>query len=379
MPSTRDADGLPRRDYVVLPLLSLATILFLLIVSEAGARVFWPQAEEDSCLIRSSVGLRFRPNCTSILKAAEGSWTTDRYNECGYRTTSPCGPKPAGTLRVVLLGSSTTHGLFIPYEQTFAAQMGNSVARDLKRPVQIENLGVPGLFSPLECYRRLNEAIGLEPDAVVFSVAPDDLENRMDPGQLAQRDDPAPHFTRPAIIRDRTAWQRLHMLLLQETSVQVAQHYLFQNTDTFLRIYLAYGDKGGFLRQPFPPGWEARFADLQTLVDEMAERLRSRGIPLVLVALPSRVEAALLMPQRRRPRVDAFAFGNRIQRMAEESGATYIDLMHPFSQLPRPEDLYFVVNSHLTGEGQGEVARQLTPAVERILIARLGASHGETE
>jgi hypothetical protein len=367
---TIDAPRLSRRDYIVLPLLSLITIGFLVTACEVGARIIRPRVEEDSCLVRSSIGVRFRPNCTSPLKAAEGPWTTDHYNECGYRTMAHCGPKPAGTVRIVLLGSSMTHGSYVPYDETFAARMGDALARDLKRPAEIENLGV-FRFDPLDCYRRLGEAMKLDPDAVVFPVAPTDLQDRINPKLFAQRDDPGVAYIRPPSSNNMTALQHLSFRLRNDyTSVLLAQYFLFRNTDTFIQHFLAYGEVTDYLRQPFTPAWEARFADLQTLVDEMAERLRARGIPLVLVALPSRVEAALLQPQRRQPRVDAFAFGNRLQRIAGQSGASYVDLVHPFSKLPRPESLYFVVNSHLTAEGHAAVARQLSPAVERVVASR---------
>ena len=106
----------------------------------------------------------------------------------------------------------------------------------------------------------------------------------------------------------------------------MAQHFLFQNRDTFLKLYLQYGDKADFLRQPFTPAWQQRFDNLSVIICDMANKFRQAGVPLVVAAVPSRAEAALLslripLP----PHVDPFAFGREINRITTTSGAKYLD------------------------------------------------------
>ncbi|HEX4809439.1 MAG TPA: hypothetical protein VH325_10940, partial [Bryobacteraceae bacterium] len=109
-------DRLPARDYILLPLLSLCTVVLMLGASELAARLIWPVRDFDSCLVYNpSVGGRFKPNCTSITKNAESGWVVNKYNECGYRSAAPCDVKPAGAVRVVVVGSSFTQGDFVPY------------------------------------------------------------------------------------------------------------------------------------------------------------------------------------------------------------------------------------------------------------------------
>src|ERR1700733_9444277 len=85
---------LPRRDLVILPLLSILTIAFLLVGSEVGARHFFPEsAGGDPCRVSDpTIGFKYRPNCTSRVKSAEGPWVMNHYNDCGYRTQQSCGP-----------------------------------------------------------------------------------------------------------------------------------------------------------------------------------------------------------------------------------------------------------------------------------------------
>lgn len=59
----------------------------------------------DSCRVAdANIGFANRPGCISRMKNAESSWETNQYNDCGYRTKESCGPKPAGTIRVALVG-----------------------------------------------------------------------------------------------------------------------------------------------------------------------------------------------------------------------------------------------------------------------------------
>ncbi len=365
------SESLPRRDYLILPLLSIVTILLLFGTAEGGARILWPQREFDDCLNYSIVDPRYRPNCTSQAKDAEDPKVTYHYNECGYRTAANCGPKRQGTARIVLLGSSNTQGQYVPYDEIFATRTGNSVARDLQRVVEIENISAP-YVSPLICYRRISEVTLLEPDLVVLSLAPGDLWWKIDPELLIQSHSPSVHINQLSTAgKDFSFLPNFPEVLVNHlTAVKMTQHYLFQDTDFFIRVSLAGGDRLGYLQRSFAPSCEARFSDLKTLVVEMAAKLRARQIPLLVVAIPSRIEAALLNAKRRQAQLDPFAFGNRIREIAEDADATYVDLMRPFSLLPRPEDLYFPVNLHPTSEGHEAIARELIPAVERILISR---------
>ena len=158
-PAVSAPAGLPRRDYVRLPLISLAPILFIFGVSELLTRVIWAEHKEGSCTIVDPVGGdHFKPNCTIRTKNAEGPWTTYHYNECGYRSATSCGPKPVGAIRIAILGSSVSQALYVPYDQTYFARTASDLSRSCDRPIDVQNLGVPG-SSPIYAYRRLPEVI----------------------------------------------------------------------------------------------------------------------------------------------------------------------------------------------------------------------------
>jgi hypothetical protein len=111
---------LPKRDFFLLPLLSLLTVLVLFGMSEAVTRVLWPAEYSRACIVADPVeGFRFKPNCSVRGKIAEGPSITYHYNECGYRSEDSCGPKPPGTIRIAILGSSMSQALHVSYDDAF--------------------------------------------------------------------------------------------------------------------------------------------------------------------------------------------------------------------------------------------------------------------
>jgi hypothetical protein len=355
---------LPRRDYLLLPLISLTTILLLLGCSEVLARVLWSERKANDCKIEDSiVGGRFKPNCTVRSKNAEGPWTTEHYNECGYRSATSCGPKPPGALRIVIIGSSVSQGLYVPYDQTYFALASSELSGTCRRTVDVQNLGVVGLSS-VNVYRRIDEALALRPDVVLYLIAPFDLEQQIDPKELAERNNSAPVGHQDPGHAARSPMKRLQSSLSESRTALVAQHFLFQNRDTFLRTYLLYSDKADFLRQPVPAAWQRRYANFDVLIGDMADRMRAAGVPFVVIPVPSRAESALLSSEHVPAGVDPFAFGRTLEGIAAKHGAGYIDLMEPFRRIPNSENLFYVVDGHVTAEGQKEIAQNIVQKLQ---------------
>jgi hypothetical protein len=351
--------GLPKRDYLVLPLISLLTILVIFGAAEILTRLIWPEQTANPCLIEDpAAGDRFKPNCTSRTKIAEGPWTIDHYNDCGYRSATSCESKPKGSLRIGILGSSMSEALHVPYEQAFFSLTIKELSHECGRRVDVQDLGVQG-SSPIYAYRRVGEILALKPDVVLYLIAPYDVQQQIIPKELVERDQPTRTSSTAAAAAKLSPLNHLERMVLQSRSVLVAQHYIFQNKINFIRVYMMYGDKADFLRQPFTPAWHQRFADLDLIIGDMADKVHSAGIPLIVIPVPSRAEAALLTSQQMSPSVDPFAFGREVERIASKHGADFVDLMEPFSQIADSENLYFVVDGHVNTDGQKVIAAAL--------------------
>ncbi len=242
--------GLPRRDLWLLPLISLVTIIVLLAGSEAVTRVVWPEQAFNSCRVTDpQIGYRYLANCTSTMKTVEGPWVTNEYNGCGYRSAAPCGPVPAGTRRVALIGASLSEGYMVEYPNSFGARLGIDLTHLCNAPVEVQNLGAMGYSGHL-LVPRMEEALKLRPDAVVLVQAPFDLEGEMGDEAPSSK---ATAAAEPPTAPPESLQHRVFEALKGSRSVTVAQHFLFQNPSVYIPLYLRYGDKADFPAAPVQP------------------------------------------------------------------------------------------------------------------------------
>ncbi len=372
-PDPQDAQQstLPKRDYVLLPLLALATALFMFGASEILTRFIWKEQEIDSCAVVDPIaGNHFKANCSARTKNAEGPWAIYRRNECGYRSETSCGLKPQGAVRIAIIGSSLSEALHIPYDQTYFALTSRELSRIYHRPIDVQNLAVPA-SGPVDSYRQIPEALALKPDVVVYLISPIELMTNFDQKLVSERNNPRPVASKTEKRLPGGAMRRLQSFLIGSRTIVVAQHFLFQNKDTYLRLFLMYGDKGDFLRQPLTPAWQQRFADIDLVIGDMADKLRAAGVPFVVVAIPSRAETALLSSRNLPPHVDPFAFGRQIQEVTTRHGASYVDVMDAFSHIPKSESLYYAVDGHPAAGAQKVIADSLSRKLEDGIIPAL--------
>lgn len=336
--------------------------------AEFVARAIWPARYSYECNINSQIdGDRFKPNCTVLSKIPEGPWTTYHYNECGYRSDTSCGPKLPGTIRIAILGSSVSQANYVPYEDTFFSRASEELRSKCDRPVDVQNLGVPG-SSPAYAYRRFDEALKLKPDVILYLVVPYDLYHQTLPAGMDQADSVADIPLESSVKSNGSLLSRLQHILIQSRTILMAQHLIFQDRTTFIRTYMMYGDKADYLRQPFTPIWQRRFAELDLIVGKMADKLKAAGVSFLVIAIPSRAEAALLSSPNLPPHVDPFAFGREIQAIASKHGADYLDLVKPFSLVPHAESLYYVVDGHNTSEGQKLIGVNLAQKLQDGIV-----------
>ena len=345
--------ALPRRDYFILPALSLLTIVVMFAAAEIGTRLTWPAVDQGYCMYTDPVeGPHGRPNCTTILKIPEGERVTLKFNNCGYRSEAPCGPKPAGTVRLAVLGSSIAEGYAIAYDKTMATQMGHALASTCHRQVEVQNLAAEGC-PPIYSYRHVNEALKLRPDAIVMPLNPWDIEQDIDPKLLARRSDPGPIDRMPEPAVNLNAIQQLQDLVRGSRTVLVAQHYMLQNRDAFLKLYLfAGGDHTQFVRFPFSPAWKKRFEATDLLLGEMADQMHAAGVPFLLIGVPERAQVLMLGVHDLPPNVDPYAFTRRLSEIAARHGILYVDGLDVLSRAAAQDRLFYVVDGHPTPEAQ---------------------------
>lgn len=379
--STQEAK-LPRRDLIILPLLSLLTLAVCLLAAEGVARHFFTAVHDNHCSIDDRmIGFRYRPNCTTHAKAEEGTWVDHHFNDCGYRTMESCGPKPPGTIRISLLGASAAEGFLVPYDETFAIRAARRLTIELGKPVEIQNLGREQCY-PICVFHRVDEALALKPDLLIVTVTPTDLE-RTDPSDVPNRYKPMP----PQALDQEKLRHKMdpHIALnavqdfVGHSHIGVAAlHFLFQNPATYVRMFLFSSERAAYLRTLLSPAWDKRLDGYDILLAEMAQKARDAKVPLVLVEDPSFAQVSLLSMRNVPPGLDPYAFNERLRQIAVRHGIQFIDGLDAFKHGPEANRLFYVVDGHMDEEGCALLGKALAEQLmKEQKVALLGQNDAQ--
>lgn len=371
-PNDQSARKLAPRDYVLLPAIAVLTVVLMFFVSEVGTRLAWSEAQtgQECHVADPALGIVNVPNCTMRVKVPETGWISYHYNECGFRSTEACGPKPPGTRRVAILGTSFAEGTSVPYEKSFSALSADQLSRACHGPVEFQNLGVYDL--PLrKVALRIDPALRLQPDAAILVIAPFDLEKLNRPDE----DNVPAGLKRVAAGVPAAPAQSAEMLTRAKAMVQdsraltIAEHFMFENPDIQIPMYLRYGDKADFLRPPFSPAWQQRLAAFDNIMGETAARFHAAGVPLLVLLIPQRTQAELLSMNKRPPGIDPLALQRAVSAIARKYGVGSIDLSSQFMREAHPANFYYPVDNHLNEDGSREVARSIVASLSSSRIA----------
>ncbi|HZL52454.1 MAG TPA: hypothetical protein VFC37_16060 [Terracidiphilus sp.] len=365
---------LPRRDLIILPLLSLLTLAVCLLAAEAAARYFFVAQRDDSCSIDdSNIVFRYRANCTTHGKAAEGPWVTHQFNDCGYRTKESCGPKPPGTTRIALVGASVAEGYLVAYDETFAARAARQLTLDLGRPIEIQNMGREQCYAVC-AFRRVDEALALKPDLILLAVNSSDFE-KMDLSDVANRFKPMQPVVDQIELRHkmdpRNPLNAVQDFVGKSRAGIAALHFLFQNPATYVRMYLISGERSAYLRRSSSPAWEKRLDAYDLLLDEMAQKARDANVPIVLMEVPTVAQASLVSMSTMPPGLDPYTLDRRLAQITARHGIQFIDALDAFKQGPPANKLFYVVDGHLNSAGHGVVSSVLVAQLEKEQSAAL--------
>ena len=368
---------LPLRDLILIPLISLITILVMLLAAETVSRFLFVESGAETCSLPGGGLMGMKPNCVSHRKAAEGPNVESAYNDCGYRSPDPCRPRPPDKIRIALMGASSAQGFKVPYPDTFAARSTAWLNAHCPRKVEFQNMGIAGA-SLLDVYRRMDEALAMQPDLIVLVLGPYDLKARLDRRQIARRDEPMPMTATPVAPPSETHKSliaRLSDMAADSRALVAAQHFLFEDRRTFVRLYMLHGEDADFLRSPLSSAWEDRLADVDTLLGGMAERAHARGVPMMLVLAPMRIQAALLSGDT--PNADPFAIGERLRAIAERHGVLFVDPLRRFAAEKSPERMFYPVDGHMDAAGSAVFADALSHRLIQKDVAPLADCGGD--
>ena len=362
---------LPRRDWVILPLIALTTIALMAGICEFAGRIVWPE-QDDTCFIADTKGVHYQANCRSRVKIAEGPWIENAYNNCGYRSQEPCGPKPLDSIRIAVLGSSSSYGYGVLYKSIYTTLASEKLNRECNRHVEFQNLGV--MASPLkDTFLRTDEALALKPDLLLLVLDPFDVVrfNEFNPNTTeavganqAKKD--GPDWLHAAVINP----------LKNSRSATILEHFMYQNPATYENLYLLSGDTADYLRVPFSPLWQRRFTNLDAMLRSMMAKTQPTNVPLVVLLTPMVMQGAL-MNTPPRAGIDPAAFNREVTRIASKYDIRVIDPLNGFAGQFDVMNLFYVVNGHLSAEGQPIIAEYVNEALLSGKYAAFGGCRKE--
>lgn len=362
-------EKLPRRDMWLLPLIVLLVTMAFLGASEVTASLMFPERGRFTCGVTdpTSGGPRQKPNCIARYKNAEGPDVEYQFNECGYRSSKPCGPKPPGTLRVVLLGTSMTMGLYVPNHETFATRTEKALNQLCQRPVEVQNMGAMMVLASEP--QLIQEALKLSPDVIVMAVAPFDIQEAAPAGKNGSPK------ARTTLARAKLAWYKFKLKIRNSRFVLAAAHFMLLDEQMLYQVFLSNGTSKDVMASPPTAAGERRYAEFATIMDRISVELRGSGVPLVVIAVPNRIAAAMVSNRSHVEGIDPDWFGRRITEIAAQHGAIPIDVTSRFADVPHAEQLYYPVDNHPTGDAHAIIAQSLVDRLTDGSIPQLASCH----
>ena len=360
------ADELPRRDRWLLPLVVLSVLAVFFGTSEVVASLAFAERGHFSC--ESADDRRhLKPNCVANFKNAEGPDVEYRFNECAYRSSKSCGPKAPGTVRIVVMGTSTAMGLYVPNDATFAARTENALSQVCRRPVDVQNMGAQVDITAQP--DLVDEALNLSPDVIVLAVSPFDLQKAATATRLSNVDAQSP------VIRIERKWHEFKLKARNSRLALAFAHFALMNEQVLYQVFLKDGGSRAVMSVPPTPVGERRYSQFATILDRMMVRLHGAGVPVIVLIIPNRVAAAMVSNGSRLEGIDPWWFGRHMSEIAVQHNALAVDVTPKFVSTPHAERLFYAVDNHPTAEAHAIIAQGLIERLTDGSIPQMAACH----
>jgi hypothetical protein len=379
---------LRRRDWLLLPLLSLLTIVFLAGGTELAGRLIFPisgNIKQDCMFVDLSTGLRGIPNSECREKEAESQPVEYRFNGCGHRAGMECGPKAPGTYRIAMAGTSFALGLGVAREKTFAALLPAELSRRTGRKVELYNEGLL-LESPRVVALRFDELLAARPDMILWILSYWDIKNvsLLLPTDEITGDESPQAFEQGVVAPGGSAvslaegWFREKEELVAKRILDTARgrwhrtrsdvllnHLMAEcgSQSQYLKRWNIWHDDLGYLGAEPGPARLRHLQEFDSYAAAIEARARSSGVPIVAVYLPKGPQAALISRGEWPPEIDPYRLDDELRCIIVSHGGVYLDVLQEFRLVANPERGYLPVDGHPNADGHATIAKLLAQAL----------------
>lgn len=368
--------------------------MFLLLISTelvARARFSEWSENEDNCFIHTlTTGVRGVPNCVFVKKGLETQPVEYRFNNSGYRSDFQFGNKPPGTYRIVMVGSSFAFGSNVQNNQTFAALLPVDLAQRTRHSVELYNEGM-GLATPRIVALRFSAVLPAEPDMVLWVLTPWDIGHSSSlpsvPGQpeTAQQSPNTPLTSNGFLgkIRDRMKQVLVTKLSVVGSIIRfvtfpkarfMIKHDLLESKSQYMKVALMSGSENQFLRVDPGPAWQSDVEHFDIYAADMARQANAAGVPLVVAFVPNRALAAMTSMVEWPAGYDPYKLDHEICSIVVSHGATCIDILPGYREIPNPEQGYTPIDGHPNAHGDAIISHLLAEQLSSGLIPGLKSS-----
>jgi hypothetical protein len=373
---------LAKRDWIILPSLAVLTVLFLAGSVELTARHIYPALDTlaEDCMVFNdpTTGARGIPNSVCREKIPEGEVTEYHFNSCGYDTGMECGPKPPGQYRIVMIGTSFALGMRVPREKTFAALLPVELTELTQRRVALYNESVPYRYPDTQAL-HFNEILNAHPDMLLWAMNPGDVTRE---AQIAQ---PNREMNLSFPVR---LWHRIKTTLATE-SLSDAVQYFFRHTRTaVLMLNLLYSNQNqfvesslmapdgmiGYLRSTPSEEWKKRLAEFDESFGSVEAQAKKAGVPVVVVLLPSHVQADMISMGDIPSGYDPYELSNQLRSIVSKDGGTYVDILPDLRKEPSIQRGYFALDGHPNALGHKVLAKVMAEDLSSGVVPALTAA-----
>lgn len=381
----RSGSERPRRDWALLPLVSLLTICAMVSSTKRIADQLFRQSASTTldCLVLNDpkTGVRGIPNTVCKQKSYESELIEYRFNGCGHRAGVECGPKPPGTYRIVMIGSSLTFGMHVPRDRSFAAVLPVELSQLTGRKVEVYNEGMQWGF-PASAALRFDQALAAEPDLILWVLTPMDVsaasvilpyipsEHPVETGGVTKGFDRVKAALATNSFKDAivfawdhavvSAWNRRLDDFRGSPSGIMLQHVLYSSQSLYLKSSLSVPDsEGGFQKVKPSAAWRNNLHQFDKDATEIEAKAAAADVPFVAVLVPNRGQAAMLSMGEWPEGYDPYKLGQEVRDIIVRHGGIYIDILPDFRTIPDPEQHYFPVDGHPDANGHAMISNLL--------------------
>jgi hypothetical protein len=390
-----------RLDWILLPTISLLTICLMAVSAELLSRWFYPVIRvgfQDCFAMNDPIGTAaVKPNSVCWEQTAESPFKAEyRFNSRGHRAGTELNPKPLGTYRIVLIGSSMTQGLFVPREKTFAALLPAELSMETGRKIEIYNEATGGKFRggpypTLDSARHFDQVLAAQPDLILWVITPTDIVNASLKETAGSPVTSSFEDTRSetSSAKPRSLWNRIAASITKgtfgarlktrwedtRTSI-VLKHLLIESESQgeYIKSYLGDGDNASFLKRQSDSKWQAQLQYFDAELAAITGLAKNAGVPLVAVFVPNRPLAAMLSKGDWPAGYDPFRLDNEVRDTIVSHGGRFIDILGDYRRIPSPERDYFPVDGHPDAGGHAIISRFLARELTSGAVSELKAS-----